>query len=89
MGFSVAGRMTGFLIAAVVGGRPGWRRAVRSHFRETSRRCQARSVAGVTGEDPGPAMTGHKPGQGSQPHPADGPVAHPGDLRARHDILVP
>jgi hypothetical protein len=43
------------------GGRPGWRRAVWSHFHETSLRCQARTVAGVTGR-PRPAATRQQPG---------------------------
>jgi hypothetical protein len=37
-----------FVITAAVGGRPGRRRAVKSPFRETSLRCQATTVAGVT-----------------------------------------
>jgi hypothetical protein len=40
-------------------------------------------------EDLGPAMTWHKPGQGSQPHSADGPVVHPSDLSAQHGVLMP
>jgi hypothetical protein len=48
VGFSVAIRMTSFVIAAGVDGRPGRRRAVSSQLRETSLRWQARIVAGVT-----------------------------------------
>jgi hypothetical protein len=42
-------RITSLRIAAAVGGRPGRRRWVKSHLRATSRRCQASSVAEVTG----------------------------------------
>lgn len=48
VGFSVAMRITRLLMVAPVGGRPGRRRAVWSHFLVTSLRCQVRIVAGVT-----------------------------------------
>jgi hypothetical protein len=40
-------------------------------------------------EDLCPTVTWHESGQGGQPHPVDGPVAHPGDLSAQHGVLVP
>jgi hypothetical protein len=40
-------------------------------------------------EDLCPAATWHEPGEGSEPHPVDGPVVHPSDLSAQHGVLVP
>ncbi len=57
-GFSAAMRMTSFLTAAAVGGRPDRRRAAESHFRGTSRRCQTTMVAGVTGKIPAQRQRG-------------------------------
>src|SRR6266516_6791781 len=48
VGLSVAMQITSLRMAAAVGGRPGLRQLVYSHLRAASRRCQARSVAGVT-----------------------------------------
>jgi hypothetical protein len=48
-GFSRARRSTSRLILGVAGGRPGLRRPLVSYFFAASLRCQARSVAGVTG----------------------------------------
>jgi hypothetical protein len=48
-GFSRARRNTSLLIPGVVGGRPGLRRSLVSYFFAANLQCQARSVAGVTG----------------------------------------
>jgi ABC-type nitrate/sulfonate/bicarbonate transport system permease component len=49
IGSSLAIVSTSFLTAAAVGGLPGFCRALWSHLRATSRRCQANTVAGLTG----------------------------------------
>jgi hypothetical protein len=49
-GFSVARRTTRRAIAGIAGGRPGLRRLLVSYFFAASLRCQASSVAGVTGK---------------------------------------
>jgi hypothetical protein len=51
-GFSVARRMTRRAVLETVGGRPGLRRVLASYFLAASLRCQASSVAGVTGKTP-------------------------------------
>ena len=55
---------------ATVNGHPGRRWSASSHVRATSRRCQARSVAGGHREHLGPAAAGDRPGQGREPEPA-------------------
>ena len=49
-GFSVARRTTSRAMLGIVGGRPGLRRLLVSYFFAASLRCQASSVAGVTGK---------------------------------------
>ena len=49
-GFSVAGRTTSRAMRGTVGGRPGLRRPLVSYLLAASLRCQASSVAGVTGK---------------------------------------
>ena len=51
-GFSLARRTTRRATPRTVGGRPGLRRLLVSYLRPASLRCQARSVAGVTGKIP-------------------------------------
>jgi hypothetical protein len=48
-GFSRARRSTSRRVLGVAAGRPGLRRPLVSYFLAASLRCQARSVAGVTG----------------------------------------
>jgi hypothetical protein len=60
----------------------------KSPFRETSWRCHATSVAGGERDDLRPAMMGHEPGQGSQPHPVGGPIVHPRDPSTQHGVFV-
>ena len=49
-GFSFARRTMSRAMPGTVGGRPGLRRLLVSYFFAASLRCQARSVAGVTGK---------------------------------------
>ena len=49
-GFSFARRTTSRAMLGIVGGRPGFRRLLVSYFFAASLRCQASSVAGVTGK---------------------------------------
>jgi hypothetical protein len=49
-GFSLASRTTRRAMLRTIGGRPGLRRLLVSYFLAASLRCQARSVAGVTGK---------------------------------------
>ena len=51
-GFSLARRTTRRAMPGAVGGRPGLRRLLVSYLPPASLRCQARSVAGVTGKIP-------------------------------------
>jgi hypothetical protein len=60
-GFSVAIRIMSFLISAAVGGRPGRRRAVWSHFPAMSLWCQVKIVAGVTGKTSAQRRRGSSP----------------------------
>ena len=57
--------------------------------RPASLRCQARSVAGRHGEDPGPAPAGQEPCHRGEPHPVARLVPYPADVSAQHRILVP
>ena len=52
LGFSLASRTTRRAMLRATGGRPGLRRLLVSYFLAASLRCQARSVAGVTGKIP-------------------------------------
>src|ERR1035438_5345119 len=72
-----------------VGGRPGRRRLLVSYFLAASLRCQASSVPGVTGEDPGPAPPRDEPGKRSEPGPVGWVIAHPASVPAQHRVLVP
>ena len=49
-GFSFASRMTRRAMPGIVGGRPGLRRLLVSYLAVAGLRCQASSVAGVTGK---------------------------------------
>jgi hypothetical protein len=51
-GFSFASRTTRRAMPGAAGGRPGLRRLLMSYFFAASLRCQASSVAGVTGTTP-------------------------------------
>ncbi len=70
------------------GGRPGVRRPLVSYLAAASLRCQASSVAGVTGKvSVRPA--GKKPGQRGEQHPVGRLVPDPAGLAAEHRVLVP
>ena len=72
-----------------IGGRPGLRRLLVSFFPAASLRCQTRSVAGVPGENIGPAPAGKKPGQRGEPHPVSRLIPHTPGVTAQHRVLVP
>ena len=88
-GFSLARRTTRRAIPSAVGGRPGVRRLRVSYLPPASLRCQARSVAGVTGEDPGPAPARQEPCQRGEPHPVARLVLYPAGIPAQHRVLMP
>ena len=72
-----------------VGGRPGFRRPLVSYFFAASLRCQASSVADVTGKMPAQHPRGEEPCQRGEPHPVGRLVSHPADVAAQHGVLVP
>ena len=72
-----------------VGGRPGWRRSLVSYFLAASLRCQASSVAGVTGKTSAQRAARDEPGERGEPGPVGGVVAHPAGVPAQHRVLVP
>jgi hypothetical protein len=71
-----------------VGGRSGLRRLLVSYFFAASLRCQASSVAGVTGEDFGPAPARYKPRQRGEPGPVSRFLPHPADVPAQYRVLM-
>ena len=72
-----------------VGGRPGLRRLLASYLFAASLRCQASSVAGVTGKMSVQRLRGEEPCQRGEPHPVGRLVPHPADIAAQHRVLVP
>jgi hypothetical protein len=60
-----------------------------SYFLAAILRCQASSVASVTGDDIGPAPAGYEPCQRGEPHPVGRLVPHPASMAAQHCVLVP
>ena len=72
-----------------VAGRPARRRVQVSYFLAASLRCQASSVAGVTGEDLRPAPPRDEPGKHGEPDPVGRFVPHPPGVAAQHRVLVP
>jgi len=88
-GFSRARRSTSRLIPGVARGRPGLRRSLVSYFFVASLRCQARSVAGVTGEYLGPTPACHDPCQRGEPSPVRWLVPDTAGVPAQHRVLMP
>jgi hypothetical protein len=72
-----------------VGGRLGLRRLLASYLLPAGLRCQARSVAGVTGKDAGPAPARYMPCQRGEPHPVARLVPYPASVSAQYRVLVP
>ena len=70
------------------GGRPGLRRLLVSYFLAASLRCQASSVAGVTGKTPA-QRSGYQPRQRGEPDPVGGLVPYPAGVPTQHRVLVP
>ena len=71
-----------------VGGRPGLRRLLVSYVFAASLRCQASSVAGVTGKTSAPRRRGTSRGSAAnQARPAL--VPRPADVSAQYRVLVP
>ena len=71
-----------------VGGRPGLRRLLVSYLPPASLRCQARSVAGVTGKIPVQRLR-YTPRHRGEPHPVARPVPYPAGVPAQQRVLVP
>ena len=88
-GFSFARRTISRAMLGIVGGRPGLRRLLVSYFFAASLRCQASSVAGVTGKTFGPAPARYKPRQGGEPGPVGRLVPHPAGVPPQYRDLVP
>ena len=88
-GFSFARRTTRRAVPGDARGRPGLRRLLVSYFLAAILRCQASSVASVTGDDIGPAPAGYEPCQRGEPHPVGRLVPHPASMAAQHCVLVP
>ena len=72
-----------------VAGRPGRRRLLVSYFLAASLRCQASSVAGVTGKTSAQRLARDEPGERGEPGPVTGFVPHPAGVPAQHRVLVP
>ena len=71
-----------------VGGRPGFRRPLVSYFFAASLRCQASSVADVTGKMPASTRGGRSRASAAN-HTRSAGVSHPADVAAQHGVLVP
>ena len=71
-----------------VGGRPGLRRLLMSYLFAASLRCQARSVAGVTGKTPVQRLRGRSRASAAS-HARSAGANRIGRLAAQHGILVP
>ena len=70
-----------------VGGRPGLRRLLVSYLLPASLRCQARSVAGVTGKIPVQRLRGRSRANAAN-HPVARLVPHLADVPAQHRVFV-
>ena len=71
-----------------VAGLPGRRRLLVSYFLAASLRCQASSVAGVTGKTPAQRRRGMNRVR-VEPGPVGWLVPHPPRVPAQHCVLVP
>jgi hypothetical protein len=87
-GFSCASRTARRVMPGTVAGRPGLRRLLVSYLFAASLRCQASSVAGVTGKMPVQCLRGKSRASG-EPHPVGRLVPHPAGIAAQHRVLVP
>ncbi len=72
-----------------VGGRPGLRRLLVSYFFAASLRCQASSVAGVTGKTSAQCLRGASPRQRGKPGSVGRLVPHPADVPPQYRVLMP
>jgi len=85
-GFSLASRTTRRGMLRTIGGRPGLRRLLVSYFLAASLRCQARSVAGVTGKISVQRLRGRSRADAANHTRL---VPHTPSVTAQHRILVP
>jgi len=88
-GLSLASRTTRRAMLRTIGGRPGLRWLLVSYFLVAGLRCQASSVAGVTGKISVQCLRGEKPGQRGGPHPVSRLVPHAPGVTAQDRVLVP
>jgi hypothetical protein len=86
-GFSFARRTTRRAMPGTTGGRPGLRRLLVSYFFATSLRCQASSVAGVTGKTSAQRPRGTR--QRDEPGPVSRLIPYPAGLPPQDRVLVP
>ena len=87
-GFSFARRTTRRAMPATTGGRPGLRRLLVSYFFATSLRCQASSVAGVTGKTSAQRLRGTSRAR-DEPGPVSRLIPYPAGLPPQDHVLVP
>ena len=88
-GFSLARRTTRRAMPGLVRGRPGLRRLLVSYFPAASLRCQASSVAGVTGKTSAHCLRGTKPRQRGEPGPVSRLIPHPAGVPPQYRVLMP
>ena len=72
-----------------VGGRPGLRRLLVSYLLAASLRCQASSVAGVTGKISVQRLRGRSRASAANHTRSGRRVTHSADMAAQHCVLVP
>ena len=88
-GFSFARRTMSRVMPGTVGRRPGLRRLLGSYFFAASLRCQARSVAGVTGKTSAQRLRGMNRASPASQNPVGRLVTYPAGVAAQHRVLVP
>jgi hypothetical protein len=72
-----------------VGGRPGLRLLLMSYLLAASLRCQASSVAGVTGKISAQRLRGMSRASAASHTRSAGPVSDPAGVAAQHRVLMP
>ena len=88
-GFSCARRTMSRAAPGTVGGRPGLRRLLVSYLFAASLRCQATSVAGVTGKTSTQRLRGMSRANAASGDPVGRLVTCPAGVASQHRVLVP
>ena len=89
LGFSFARRTTRRAMPGTVGGRPGLRRLLMSYLLPASLRCQARSIASVTGRTSLQRLRGRSRASAANHTRSARLVPHPAGVPTQHHVLVP